>query len=208
MQPGEVEGGEPRQRTATGRKLLAGVVEKAHPERLEHPRTAVGRGAAADPEDHLGHPGVQGRGECLSDPATRGRHRLEPGREPDEPARVGHLDDGDSVAHGVGRLDDLPGRAVDLQLDPLVAGGEGGLEGAVAPVRDDDGAHVALGVGPVQPLRDVGQHLTRRERPLELVARDEHMTRAGGRLRVRLGGVLMGLRHGRSALGCRVVGSV
>ncbi len=134
VQPVQLHGGQPVERAAAVGQDAARVVEEAGAERGEHPGAAVGARAAADPEHDPGGAGVERGPDKFAGAAAAGAERIGSGGQQHEPGRRGQLDDGGPVAQGERAAHAGPGRAAHLDRDPLVPGGDGGVECAVPAV--------------------------------------------------------------------------
>ncbi len=158
--------------------MHACVVAERRPERLQHPRSAVGGRAAAqsqhDPRGarvERGHQELarsvrRGNGRCLRR-GTRVREQVQAGG-------LGQLDDGRRPLGGEDCLHRLTERPPDRDAAGTEPARDGGLDGPLASIGHGAGHHsqVRLRVG---DARGQGEgHLASRERPLELVGGDEH----------------------------------
>lgn len=75
VEAGGIDFGKLEKSRAAGPDLASGAVTQAHPERLQHPRSAVGAGAAAQPDDDGAGAAIQRGEDGPTDPAAGGRQR-------------------------------------------------------------------------------------------------------------------------------------
>ena len=176
----QVGGDEFAQRGAALGDLLAVGVQQPGAERREHPRAAVGRRAAPDPEHDGACTGVQSGPQQFAGAVGRGgqRHQDAPGQSL-EPGGLGHLHDGGGVPQGERRGDGRSRRAGHRHLTALEPRGDGGVHGPVSPVGDGQRLDPRTGRRSANAGGQMLGHLHRRERALELVRGDQHTSAVG-----------------------------
>src|SRR5690606_12161384 len=143
----DVDAVEVTQRGAAVRQVAPGGVEQARAERLDHARSPVGAGAAAQAEHDPGGALLDGVGDQLAGAVAGGGERFEPAGQAAQAGRLGQLDDGGAAAPGVGGLDGLAGGPGHPYGDAVEPGGHGGVHGAVTAVGDGqlDGGNPEIG---------------------------------------------------------------
>ena len=151
-------------------------------EAAQQARAAIGRRAAADPEDDRARPRVDGGPEGLARPNRRGGHRIALcGRDARQAGRLGHLDHR-PVAGGraqPARPDRSPERVMDLGNLPLPATGRGDrLERSLATVGERAEEGRVGGAGPVPAVRQRPRDLDRCQRALERIRGEQDRPRA------------------------------
>ncbi len=177
VEPGQIDPRQPRQRLRHRVELGPGRVEKARSERRQRAGTAVGRGAAADPEHDPGRAAGQRVAQQLAGAAGGGAARGAPPAQQCEAGRGGHLDHGQRAVAGVDGLDRLAERPADSDPARLRAAGQERIDRAVAAVGHRH-QHAVRGRNHVadpggESRRDGGGA----EAALELVRRDDHAHR-------------------------------
>lgn len=176
VEPRQVGLGQVRECGATRGHGLAVDVQEPRPERGEHARATVRRGAAADTEDDRPGSRVEGGGQQFPGAVRRRRERGELScGQVLEPGGLGHLHHRGGVAHRVRRRDRGPQRAGHPRLPALEPGCHRRGDRAVPAVRDGQGLHPRPGYHAPQPGRHPLRDLHGRQRALELVRRHEHV---------------------------------
>src|SRR5690606_24431407 len=148
--------------------LSTALVEEAGAEALEQSGARVGGGAAAGAHEEAARARVDRSVAQLAEPTGGGGAGRERAARPGGPAHCsGELEHGDLPLLGPAGGPGLPGGAGDLSVVLLVAGGERGVDRAVAAVGDRAGEDLELGCGAGDASGERGDDLGCGERALE-----------------------------------------